>query len=1306
MTQWKTILFSRTFQYPVLAMVLLVAISAWYYRVAVRRSEAGVNERSLRVLAALADEFSSHLATLNYIGHQNWRSNELPGQVPELEAETCDSVMTAEPETKLSFSGYQLSLVVGLAHPDSTKSGAVTVKAKEWLHSCWSISYQGFMYSLERSLPKGVFEDLLLANAGGRVLYQTQRSGMKVDDLHPFYEETRQQGNRTKGKQEEKQTTVGKDANKLTKSDDQESESTEKGEELAISLSTSKLRDVDLGGGHYKLYTVPVRVPVRMNNSAPMDFIVGGILRERTFQSERVTPLANTLVTIGFFVLLVAVGTYPILRFRLMGSAEVLKQRTGFVFVLQLVFTAILLGGLAGHLMFSHYGAETDDELQRLAAQIESNVAVETGLALDMLGSLEKFYLDSHPQVRDSIIPSTTTCSDDLDPQILVKLTLPADDLHWTPEILKYIKQPTYPYFDNVSFADRAGVQEIKFSARSSVTPAVRVCDSDAFKNVLHANDLWQLRGRDDSFSIEPMYTKTSGRYLALLSRAVSKELQKRAVVAVIATELVSVSHPIFPPDYGFAIVDHEGEVLFHSTPAKNRRENFADACGRSRRIRDLFATRESETLETSYLGIRHRISVRPLRAFENCPWSIVTFRDLTNLEEDHFDSVLMFLFLSGNYFIVIVIVSLGVGIAKRPPEWIWPSERRLSEYWSIFGMLTFLTVFNTWLLFHCDGTELWVTAFTIPLAAVIFTVLKLRAKERIMPYVSVALWLIGAALLISHRERSIQFWLAFTGICTAFAGVALPLGRLRAKIGHGSLSTVYALAGTALLFTVGFIPAIRLFNASVLFQNVVAARRSQLELAERFEERRERINHAYEESASAKFLPQRRDQEIKDLYYLDLSLPSPGAGSEYLPQHLDPLLLSVASTVLKHDGSSPKHRSGLTGRDEAREWCEAGPFPKANLLLRIDKAEERCKVLEGEQSRDYHNRWIVSTLPQQVLPGLDSRSDPFVSVESLLIFVVLIAAFFGLRYTIERLFALNWRPPKEWLGVQISSLDLRDPRLGHHTVLLGVPCSSKTEALRHHSGIHYIDLVNCTKDRTKDPVLLSEDVVVLDHFEYDLDSALQRGRKLHLLERLIFQVKCKVVIATTIDPLYYFDQMAARRASLENARDYTLDVERWTKVLANFHVVQIENPSSIKGKQYFALLWQTCALEERAALHQIAKHTWANYLQEPALTHLFQRGLIIHDPMFEVIDPNFADYIRRSFNDDHFVIREEGGTSDMLSALRIVFVVAGIAFIAALAYIWGDQMVAYVATGASAVTAATRALAKSKGRGTAGADV
>jgi hypothetical protein len=1328
MARWKAILSSPMFQYPVILLLVLVATSGWYYSFAVKRSETEVNERSLHVLAAISQEFSSRLAALESIARQNWppsRSGELRGQVPELVKEDCGPDVESNLDGRLRVSGDKLYIVIGES-PRKVKSGtpsSVNKVAGDSQRnalptlSCWSISFSRMMYSMEDSVPKGAFEDLLLADAKGRVLFQTRHSGMDIADLHPFFDASQPHKSKVAEKHKEvdskKQQTVDSKSTKRLNDEDQETESIEKRQELATVLATSRLTDVDLGGERYKLYTVPVSRPSLTNESSPINFIVGGVLHEHAFQAERVRPLENTLVTIGFFVLLVATGAYPVLRFRLMGATEILKERTGFVFALQVLFSTILVGGLAGHLMFSHYADQTDGQLRGLATHIERNLTDETRAALVMLTSLEGFYEEHHAMVSESSVAGKT-CSDDLD------FIQPKGKYDWTSNVLDKIGNPDqYPYFDHAYFADGAGFQEIKFSARNSVTPEVRLCDSKAFSHRRDFGDLWHFREgpRDPGFWIEPGYSLTSGRYLAFISRPSSKILRQKAPLAGIGTGLISVSQPVLPPEYGFAIVDREGKVLFHSTPAKNGRENFADACEQTQRLRILFETQESGILETSYLGIRHRVLVQPIRSLENCPWSLVVFRDLTMSGKDHFDSVLLFYVLSSIYVILVAVAGWCAGLAGRPANWIWPNEENRPVYWRIFWVLILVNVFNSWLFLNCDGTQLWVTACTIPFIVATLAAWKLKSKEKIkrLTLTPGLLWLITAFWAWQH-DASGQFCLAFTCLYIALACLALPSGlldsglaglrkgadgkqerTLSSKSTGPSLATVYALPATVLIFTIGFIPALRLFNASVLFQSVVAARRSQLELAHQLEERRERISEAFlgsygeEEPAKAAFLRQRLD-ETRDLYYLDsvqlLYLKEP----HLRPQRLEQLLLAVSSTILEgvqRDGSSPRDRSDSRTANVAWEWCENGRFPDKTLLLRVDGQTRDCDETSGELTGDLHNTWILSTLPTRVVPGLETGASLLVFFETILMLSMVIAAFFALRDAIKRLFALDWTPPEPWPQVEISpGMDLSVQLSGRQSVLLGMPRSGKTEALRQCTAIHYVDLVDGSRSDMDFTSAKSETLFVLDHFEYCLEHPSHRQRVLCLLHRLVYELKCKVIIVTNVDPLYYFDRLAK-----------TTDVDRWTKVLAGFRVIQGTHGRLNPTKESRIYLWQTCTIEERLTLLQLAKYGWVNYLQEPSLTHLFQRGLIEHGSTFEVADPEFADYIKRTVCEEHLLIPDQGGSEEALSALRIVLIMASVAFVAALAYVWGEQMVAYVVTGASALTAASRTLAKSKGR-------
>jgi hypothetical protein len=357
----------------------------------------------------------------------------------------------------------------------------------------------------------------------------------------------------------------------------------------------------------------------------------------------------------------------------------------------------------------------------------------------------------------------------------------------------------------------------------------------------------------------------------------------------------------------------------------------------------------------------------------------------------------------------------------------------------------------------------------------------------------------------------------------------------------------------------------------------------------------------------------------------------------------------------------------------------------------------------------DYPSGRIASPLPQRV----DTETGASLWAVAIMLGTI-IGSFFALRGAIKRLFVLDWRRPEPWPEAGIpQDLDLSDLPFGRYAVLLGAPRSGKTEALKSWRGVKHINLAGDPLSWTKHK---SDKVVVLDHFEHLLNNSAQWQRE--VLERLIYEAE-SVIIVTTVDPKYYFDCLAKRKDSSDDESEGSLDIERWTKVLARFHVVRATNPSSVQGDEYFALLWRTCSDDERLALRQIAVYGWANYRQKPAMTHLFQRGLLMHGRKFKVTDPSqpggvgaeageaesrFARYLQRSFKARRLVIPEEHGTAD-LGVLRIViFVVFGV-LVASLAYVWGDQVVSYVVAGAGAVTPAIRAIARSKAPGSESAN-
>ena len=81
----------------------------------------------------------------------------------------------------------------------------------------------------------------------------------------------------------------------------------------------------------------------------------------------------------------------------------------------------------------------------------------------------------------------------------------------------------------------------------------------------------------------------------------------------------------VLPPDVGLAVVDRDGEVLFHSNPAQSLTHNLLAETADDGRLRAAVSGSADVVASGRYWGRRHLFATAPLH---EVPWSIVAFRD------------------------------------------------------------------------------------------------------------------------------------------------------------------------------------------------------------------------------------------------------------------------------------------------------------------------------------------------------------------------------------------------------------------------------------------------------------------------------------------------------------------------------------------------------------------------------------------------------------------------------------------------------------------------------------------------------
>jgi len=204
-------------------------------------------------------------------------------------------------------------------------------------------------------------------------------------------------------------------------------------------------------------------------------------------------------------------------------------------------------------------------------------------------------------------------------------------------------------------------------------------------------------------FWIQPIYSWTTGNNSAVLSMKSTASSERgnlaRAIVAALEVKLPSVTGVGVPPGMGFAVIDQEGEVLFHSDPRRNLRENLFEETDREVGLRQAVFARATTQLEGRYWGKDRHFHIAPLfnRAeigeSPDVHWSLVTYWDTDMLRVLN----LRALYSSGTLFFIYAIVALSIGILGW---WIhsrvieaayrggWPQPEDLHRYWFAIGLL------------------------------------------------------------------------------------------------------------------------------------------------------------------------------------------------------------------------------------------------------------------------------------------------------------------------------------------------------------------------------------------------------------------------------------------------------------------------------------------------------------------------------------------------------------------------------------------------------------------------------------------
>jgi hypothetical protein len=501
--------------------------------------------------------------------------------------------------------------------------------------------------------------------------------------------------------------------------------------------TVSSRTSVQLGGSSHQLYLQPVG----LNITGWEHLAVGAVMPTSGIVREALAVDADLLALLLFVVLIGLLG-FPFVKLAVIHRHERFGMRdvtrlylsTGALLVL-LTCGSFALDG------YRRWHAEADDGLKQWAAYLDDSLTRE-------LRDIRQHLVDYDRLLQNKLSGAVNACGTERNQWFseTPEATIPPERVWWPP------RPPGSIYLRQVGWIRPDGQQEWKATADS--IPGLMQLSQRPYVIAVQNNRLFQFAddavassssderpfffGPDRSINDGKLYTFVSIQ--SSLPAGTCSDDPKRRVAPrrmpppsmpsiVSATGLLlSLDRQPMPAGYGFALVNREGRVLYHSDRRLSLRENLFDELSQSARIRAMIYAGQSDYVTTRYRERAHQFYFKQVdrleRQGEHAPagFFIATFRD-TSVER----AIVGHEFVAGLVGPMLVLLTLSsIGLAllgivgrfvteHRWGAWLWPHgglDHVYKRQAIAFGVLLIVT------LVVCGTRYAIVTAAFSPLAA------------------------------------------------------------------------------------------------------------------------------------------------------------------------------------------------------------------------------------------------------------------------------------------------------------------------------------------------------------------------------------------------------------------------------------------------------------------------------------------------------------------------------------------------------------------------------------------------------------
>ncbi len=951
--------------------------------------------------------------------------------------------------------------------------------------------------------------------------------------------------------------------------------------------------DVDLYNTGYKLLFH------RMDINEETYFL-GGFVKQSVFKKES-QKVEVFLLVLAILLILLLMISMPVLKLVLMSSIERLHIRN-----VMMVGGSIVLGvPVVLLIIFNLYefvikgNQEIDQDLKDLSDNIETNFVDEI---LTMVKLLNKV---------DSTVAR--------DPQKLGSIDLSA-----------------YNEFNHIFWIKKNGrtIKDLQRTLLSMEPSSIDVSAREYFKKVA-GDQMWKLRfdslgaikfnlDKDTTFnfylqSIVSWNDFTREAAISIPSRLDTTIFE--APVAAITSQMKSVMDAILPVGYGFAIIDPNGLVKFHSISDRVLQENFLEETNQSAEVRSAIYSRIATEADIKYRNVNHRSFIQPINS---TPLFLVTFynNEFRNAEIQGVLSISIILLFGSFAAACLMMFVLHLIQRKRSKlqiktfllHWMKPEEEKTKEYQFLFLFFTFIGILLTIMIavpsvnetdilfnFIITNAYLFLISFTW-LSPRMSTRYTDRSSERRNFNVAFILFIIVADWSYIPLSGFSVWWMLYQLFLIVFlffnrfieaavrkGAIRLPDFSLIQRIMSHHSYNAYLFSW---LMISSILPIFFIFMVSHNEEEIIWHKYNQQKIAEHYRQKVRLIDNRLEALAD--------DPDLKEAFYQtklnggiyllnsELSVSKDSALSHCPgPNKADYFL----SKIRPHYSDLIIESKGLPfdlSQEGNRKWCYNEPNLKTPMQLIYNDNF-------GPIRRSDHQQILVKSQPNLLLFGQGQQStkegvSEYRSFFFMVILMVLIGVFVLMDYCVSKIYGREYINFKNTLPLTVENfkrISIGDDSITHHKqrqiFLLGLPKSNKSNLIKTLEGnLCEIDMITVNDEEAWNKLMKSDfkkyDGIIIENFEYGVSAHYFNQARLKLLEKLTSHHGHQLIISSNVHPSFitdfYESKLSGSKEDPAQKEELNYALETWRHVLGGFIIVHNPIKENTKINSYLKSSW------------------------------------------------------------------------------------------------------------------------------------